>query len=324
MSRLVPNASKVVLVTDDRVLSLHGYRICNQLNIASWITVPEGEACKSLATFANVVDLLSHLELDRASCLIALGGGSITDLVGFTASVYLRSLPLILVPTTLLAMIDAAIGGKTAINLPQGKNLIGTYVTPLATFIDPSFLITLPSQEIYCGLAEIVKLALVTAPELLPLRPLELGYLRSAIEAKVAVVQQDPYDLGYRHILNFGHTIGHALEALSNYTLPHGLAVTIGILGASHLSMELGFLAQDEFSSICRVLDPFPLDICLNYTPTQIWQALQTDKKRQNSHVCFVLIDRIGHPLAFGGNYTRPIYLEELLPTLHWLRQRFS
>lgn len=260
-----------------------------------------------------MIDKLFKLGADRNTTLIALGGGATTDLVGFVASIYMRGLALILVPTTLLAIVDASIGGKTAIDTPFGKNLIGTFYEPKAIFVDLDTLKTLPEKERFNGLAEITKMALIYDPSI-------MGDIEKAIEAKMKIVAQDPLDQGLRRILNFGHTIGHALEAVSDYEMAHGEAVVLGCLAESHLSMRLGYLSEGDFDQI-QALYP-PLKLPQGYTRTKFLQALSHDKKKASGAIRFVLIDRIGHALPFDGAYCRAVSLSELEPTLDWMENR--
>ncbi len=231
----------------------------------------------------------------------------------------MRGIRLILIPTTLLAMVDAAIGGKTSINTPFGKNLLGSYYPPDAILCDLRFLKTLPSMEWQNGLAEILKIGLISDDSLC-IEPQTKDTILKAILQKIKIVMEDPYDQGFRKTLNFGHTIGHALETLSKYKIPHGKAVALGCLAEAHLSMNLGFLNPKDFEKIKKMYLSFSLKIPRNCSSKKLIETMRIDKKNQNGNVHCVLIDQIGHAIEFEGKYTRAISEEELIPTLSWIK----
>ncbi len=276
-----------------------------------FLIIEGGEIAKTQKKKEEIETFLFKEKCGKDTTLIALGGGTITDLVAFTASTYMRGIPLILIPTTLLAMVDAAIGGKTSINTPFGKNLLGTYYSPNAILCDFQFLKTLSLKEWRNGVSEILKMGLIRDPSLYQTQ-ITQEIIQKAILRKIEIVNQDPYDQGFRKILNFGHTVGHALETVSKYTLSHGEAVAIGGLIESHLSMDLGFLSASNFQEIKKM---FSLDV-INYPAQTIIEAMRLDKKNQNQEIHIVLIDRIGHALEFEGKYTKPVSEPELLNTL--------
>jgi 3-dehydroquinate synthase len=286
------------------------------------LVVPSGESAKRREVQRDLEDALFSLGADRETVLVALGGGATLDLVGFVASTFLRGVPLILIPTTLLAMVDASIGGKNGINTSQGKNLLGTFYVPKAILIDLGFLKTLPKEEWLHGLAEIFKIALVRDPSLLedPNR-----MIRRAIEAKMEIVKEDPFERGIRRILNFGHTVGHALEVVGK--ISHGKAVAIGSVAEAYLSMRIGFLGDSDFRQIeklCATLFNDSLVLPNPVDPEQFLSALAFDKKKVNGLVRSVLIDRIGHALPFEGDYCRAIEREDLLGALSYVHHTFS
>lgn len=274
------------------------------------ISIPEGEQHKSLATVEQIFKQLVQHGFDKSVTLIALGGGVVGDMAGFVASCYLRGVSYLQVPTTLLAQVDAALGGKTGVNY-LGKNLIGTFYHPEAVLIDPSFLQTLPERQYLSGLAEVVKYALLDGDVLFfewlednaqPLLTRQKGILTKMIEhccrTKIHVVQQDEKDHSMRRILNLGHTFGHALEsALSYETWLHGEAVSIGIIIAALISNSLGTLTTNELLRIKRLLEHFGLPTML---PNSLDKAifldfLARDKKIYNGQPHFVLLKGIGH-----------------------------
>lgn len=232
-----------------------------------WIVVPAGERYKGLITTADVVGELLKKGAHRKSSLIAFGGGMVGDLTGFVAATYMRGIPYVHIPTTLLAMVDSSVGGKVAVNHPLAKNVIGAFYQPKFVFGDSSFLSTLPKREMVCGLAEIIKYGLIA--ELSFFEWLEtnwekiLGndtkFVRQAIYTsciiKSKIVEKDEFDAGPRMILNFGHTIGHALENLGGYgAIKHGEAVLYGMIAASYYSMKMNFLKQEDYRRIERIL----------------------------------------------------------------------
>jgi 3-dehydroquinate synthase len=256
--------------------------------------------------------------------------------VGFVASTYLRGVPLISIPTTLLAMVDASIGGKTAINTSFGKNLLGSFYHPETILIDTRVLSSLPEKQWLNGLAESLKMGLISDSFLWDL--LEKNHKNGkvflsendpslivrAIEDKMNIVEQDPKELGIRKILNFGHTIGHGLESLSSYEMSHGQAVALGCLVEAFLSKELGYLQNKDFERIYALYSTFSLSLPKNYTREALLKALSHDKKRTLEKVRFVLIDRVGHALPFEGAYCRPVSKEELESTLNWMERTYG
>jgi 3-dehydroquinate synthase len=312
-------ARRLFLVSDRRVASLYGAQVVQALKEAGLepvlLTVPNGERAKNWTEVQRLARELLEGGAHRGSLLLALGGGVVGDLTGFLASIFMRGLPFVQVPTTLLAMVDAAIGGKTAINLPEGKNLLGTFHQPLLVAIDPEFLQTLPRAEFLNGLAEVVKAALISDGELLArlevlavqgpaglLRNQEelLEVIYQAAAVKAEVVARDEREGGRRRLLNFGHTLGHGLEQASSFRLAHGRAVAWGMLAALHLSERLAGLPAAEADRGRRLLQGLglsrrplpPLD------SRAVLAALARDKKRLESGVPFVLLRRLGEAVV--------------------------
>ncbi|TMK73730.1 MAG: bifunctional shikimate kinase/3-dehydroquinate synthase [Actinobacteria bacterium] len=264
---LVPGDGPVALVTDPHVGGIHGAAAQLALGdrLRSTHEVPAGEEAK---TAAVVERLWRELRLDRTGTLIALGGGCVTDVAGFAAATYLRGIPWVAVPTTLVGQVDAAIGGKTAIDLPEGKNLVGAFNWPARTVIDPALLETLPERERREGLAEVVKTGLLAGEALWELPQQEL--VRRCAAFKAAVCLRDPYDRGERHILNLGHTFAHALEAAAAYEdVTHGTAVALGLRAVLRLSGRSAHVVD-------HLLAPKPVRV----DRERAWAALQRDKKR--------------------------------------------
>jgi shikimate kinase/3-dehydroquinate synthase len=257
----------VALVTDPHVGGIHG--AAAQLALGDRLTstheVPAGEGAKASAV---VERLWRELRIRREDTLVALGGGCVTDVTGFTAATYLRGVPWVAVPTTLVGQVDAAMGGKTGIDLPDGKNLVGAFHWPERTVIDPALLKTLPDREHREGLAEVVKTGLLAGEPLWELG--DVALVRRCAAFKAAVCLRDPYDRGERHILNLGHTFAHALEAAASYRgVTHGTAVGLGLLAALRLSGRPTDVVEE-------VLAPKPVRV----DRERAWSALQRDKKR--------------------------------------------
>lgn len=330
---------RFALFCDDTIDTLFGIQFCKHLLEAGLnvelFTFPSGEQEKSRERKALLEDLLSLHNFHRDSCIIALGGGVTTDLVGFLASTYLRGVPLVLIPTTLLAMVDAAIGGKTGVNTRFGKNRIGTFYPADRILIDPTALSSLPDSQLTNGAAEVIKYALIRSPELFELlhhwNPKDSAYMEQIIHAcvqiKIQVVETDFEEkTGLRRILNFGHTIAHALELLENYTLPHGEAVAIGMLVESHLSVQMGHLNRAQFSNIDALIRTFgfPLTISKNITEKKMRNALLSDKKTISGGTRFVLLEKIGACHPFSGEYCTPVPDDILDEALSWMISQFS
>jgi len=316
---------KIIIVADPLVKNLYALDLATELG-AKILTIPSGEQAKGSKTCQFLLDELFKMGADRDTTLIALGGGVTTDLVGFIASIYMRGLALILVPTTLLGIVDAAIGGKTAIDTPFGKNLIGTIYPPKAIFADLDTLKTLSEKEKLNGLAEILKMGLIydaSIWETAQKNTQDPDLLLKAIQGKIEIVQQDPLERSLRRILNFGHTIGHALETISGYEIPHGEAVALGCCIEAYLSMQLNYFSPKEFEQIQTMYSCFPLKLPSTYTRTNFIHALSFDKKKVLGKIRFVLLDKIGKVVPFENTYCRAVDPHELESTLDWMENRF-
>jgi len=310
---------KAAIIADVNVASL-AKKLQDKIH-AELFLFDGGEAAKTRKTKEQFEDLLLERGFGRDTLLIGLGGGVVTDFTTFLASTYMRGVSLILVPTSLLAMVDAAIGGKSAVDTPFGKNLIGSTYHPSHIFIDPDLLATLPEPEWTCGLAEILKYGLIADSaiwDLLEENPTDWksslhSLLLSSIKAKLKIVAVDPLETkGSRRVLNFGHTIAHALETLSGYTLPHGEAVAIGCVAESALSYRLGYLSHSDFARIRSLFKKFPFSFAVPKDLANLIDAMRIDKKAKGGEPRFVLIDRIGSPVPFEGEYCRPVPTQEL------------
>lgn len=323
-------SSRGVLLAEENIARIHGSHLLAKLPPGyELIPFPSGEAAKTRETKQFLENELLRRKLGRDSLVAAAGGGTATDLAGFAAATYMRGVPLVLIPTTLLGMADAAIGGKNGVNVPSGKNLIGTTFLPKAVFIDFDLLHTLPASEWINGLAEILKAGLIAKEAIWKLCE-EAGInwknslhalARDAIQAKIEVIEQDPYEKGYRRILNFGHTVGHALEKLSSYKMAHGEAVSTGCMAESFLSRLIGLLPEDDFERICALYKKLNIGVRLppSFRAADFLDALTLDKKAANQEARFVLIDRIGHAAPFGGAYCKAVGKKELDALTDWI-----
>ncbi|OGN64417.1 MAG: hypothetical protein A3E80_04040 [Chlamydiae bacterium RIFCSPHIGHO2_12_FULL_49_9] len=311
---------KSVVIADSSLEDLYAKPLCKKWG-ADLILIPSGEKAKTRQIKEKLEDALLEKGCGKDTVLIALGGGSTLDLVAFTASTFLRGVPLILIPTTLVAIVDAAIGGKTAIDTPHGKNLIGSFYFPRAIFADVAMLKTLPQKEWLNGYAEILKMGLVFDSSLLEADPSLPASILRAIEAKIRIIQKDPFDKSLRRILNFGHTIGHALETISNYEISHGEAVAIGCMTEVYLSA----LKQEEFLKIEKIYSSlFSLSLPKTYLRSALLKALLFDKKKENGQVRFVNLEKIGKAHPFGEAYCRPVSSKELGMALDWMEATYG
>jgi len=303
---------RYVVVADDKVASLYGAQLNASLKAAGleceFLTFPHGEGSKHLSTVGDLASGLVRLGVDRKDALIALGGGVTGDITGFLAAIYMRGIPFIQVPTTLLAQVDSSVGGKTGVDIPEGKNLVGVFYQPRCVVIDPTVLHTLPKDELLNGLAEVIKYGVIRdrqffeflegkRAEILALDPVALvKVIERCCIIKAEVVAADERESDLRRILNYGHTLGHAVEAASSYRLPHGLAVAIGMVAVNWLAVDKGLLAVSEAGRIKGLLDAYglPVRIPEGFAISQIKEYLKTDKKSVGGKVFFVLPERIG------------------------------
>lgn len=304
-------AGRCALIADRTVGRLHGQAAQRSLEAAGYavsIELVDGEAHKNLETVARLYDAMVSHGMERASPVIAFGGGVAGDTAGFVAATYLRGVPFIQCPTTLLAMVDASVGGKVGVNLPQGKNLVGAFQQPRVVVIDPELLRTLPPRELAAGFAECIKHAVIADAALFDwiereaarLRALEPGALveliRRNVEIKAQVVMQDEREAGVRAYLNLGHTFGHALEAALGFgTLLHGEAVGLGLLAAASLAEQVGLCGPELRKRLELLLPAVGLPVRVLLPPLEaLRSAMKVDKKASGARLRFVLPERIG------------------------------
>lgn len=324
---------KIAVITDDNVERLYGDRILSHLRYkeAALFSFTNGEKYKNRAAKEEIENAMMEKGYGKDCLIIGLGGGVVTDLAGFIASTFCRGVPLVLLPTTLTAMVDAAIGGKNGINTPFGKNLIGTIYFAERTVIDSSFLSSLPLHELRNGLVEMLKHGLVADEAFFNFLVnnaediWEKNILQEAIERgiaiKQAIVQKDPNEAGLRRILNFGHTIGHAIEQNLEFTISHGEAVALGILAESRLSAALKFLPEKQSEAIMDGLDrlQLPIRTDLRLDVEKLESAMALDKKSSLGAPRFVLLESIGKAKSFDGQYCQTVDAKVLRETLTWL-----
>jgi len=314
---------KVAIVTNPTVAQLYLDAVHEALTDAGFemipILIPEGEEHKNLKTLASIYDRLITERLERNSCVMALGGGVVGDVAGFIAATYLRGIPYIQVPTTLLAQVDSSVGGKTGVNHQNGKNLIGAFHQPRSVLIDVTVLQSLPPRELVAGLAEVIKYGVIEHPALFTLleekidkvigldRELLVQIIATSCRIKARVVEKDEREDDYRAVLNFGHTIGHALEAVTDYRkYLHGEAVGIGMAQATAISVHQGFCDQRSLERIRKLIRKagLPADIPPDVSRQSLIQSMEVDKKSAEGRIKFVMCAGIGrtcfHSLAPG------------------------
>jgi len=301
------------ILTDDHVSTLLGDRVQRSMTASGvetqTIVVAAGEQSKQFSSLIGVYDELLSFRVDRETPLVALGGGVIGDLGGFAAGTFLRGIPYIQVPTTLLAQVDSSVGGKTAVNHPLGKNLIGVFYQPRFVLADVETLLTLPDEEYLSGLAEVIKHAVIADEKLFSYletnrdrvmsreRDALMNMVTTSVRIKSDVVSRDERESGLRRILNFGHTVGHAIERLSGFgTISHGRAVATGMAAAVRASERLGEIGRDDADRITTLLETYQYQTALpEHSVDEYLDAIHYDKKAQGSHINFVLTAGIGY-----------------------------
>jgi 3-dehydroquinate synthase len=290
----------VIYVTDENIFKAHADKFQSQ----QVIIIKAGEAFKQQSTVDHIVEQLITLKADRQTLLIGVGGGVVTDITGFTASVYMRGIRFGFVPTTILAMVDAAIGGKNGVDVGIYKNLVGCIRQPDFLLYDYTFLQSLPKEEWINGFAEIIKHAAIKDADLFStLQKNSIENYRSSIKTldelirqnvkiKMTVVAEDEFEKGDRKLLNFGHTLGHAIE--NSYLLPHGFAISIGMVAAARLSFELNNFSSKDFDDLSSLLQQYHLPVQKEVDAGKIWDVLLMDKKKLGDGIQFVVLDKIG------------------------------
>ncbi|NMC27488.1 MAG: 3-dehydroquinate synthase [Syntrophomonadaceae bacterium] len=308
----ISRKSPAIMITDKNVFSLYGMRFLELIRQAGFqaepAIIPGGEDCKNLATCTLIYEQMVTDGLDRGSTVFALGGGIVGDVAGFVAATYMRGIPYIQIPTTLLAQVDSSVGGKTGVNLPLGKNLVGAFHQPSLVFVEVDFLDTLPQREYLTGLAEVIKYGIIWDRQFFIYLEENLARIKAqdkdclqyiisrCCEIKAQVVAQDETEKGVRAMLNLGHTFGHALEALTLYErYTHGEAVAIGTICAARLSQSLGLLSASEVSRIEQLIEAVGLPTRFeNLDPQAIIAQMYRDKKQVGGRLQLVLPATVG------------------------------
>lgn len=312
------------VISPSDLAPLYGAPVADALRAAGLtaelLTFAAGPACKTRATWSALTDRLLELGLGRDGCVVAVGGGVTGDVAGFVAATYMRGVQLVQVPTTLLAMIDASVGGKTGVDTPAGKNLLGAFHSPRLVLVDPHVLHTLPPAELRAGMAEAIKHGAILdaayferigadADALLAGDSAAVEHLIArSVELKSGIVAEDPYERGRRAILNFGHTIGHALEQHTGYRVPHGFAVAAGMLAEAALGETVGVTQPGTRAALLDVLQRFDLGRTELPPLQELTAAMRMDKKARRAAPRFVLLSRIGEcARAVDGAWTHGV-----------------
>lgn len=307
---------KVALISDENVMSLYGQSVTDSLEDSGFrvcaYAFPAGEKSKTPETLFAILDFLATNEFDRSDVIVALGGGVVGDIAGFASSIYMRGMKLVQIPTSLLAMVDSSVGGKTGVDLEKGKNLVGAFKQPQLVICDAQALKTLPNEQFSCGMGEIIKYAMISDAELFDLLSETGGrtdiseetlknIISRCVEIKGGIVSRDEFDNGERQLLNFGHTIGHALEKVSDYKIGHGQAVGMGMAMMTDLCEKLGICPSGTKNRLIDVLQKFDLPYSIDFTAKAISDAMVMDKKRRGDEITLILAEKIGN--CFYKNY---------------------
>ncbi len=311
LQSLLPPPRTVMIVSDDTVFALWGETLTHSLSTAGYtvkhFVFPHGEASKNEHTLLSLWHALAEEGLTRTDCLAALGGGVVGDMTGFAAATYLRGIPFVQFPTTLLAMVDSSVGGKTGIDLPAGKNLVGAFNQPIGVFCDTDTLSTLPDDIFSDGCAEVIKYGYIGDPTLLSLLEKDFSadpevVIARCVADKRDVVETDEHDTGKRQLLNLGHTAGHAVEACSNFAISHGSAVAIGMVLMTRAAIAAGLCEKNVLPHVIDMLTRYGLPTTCPFGASELAAVARKDKKRAGSRITLVLPTRIGesvlHPIS--------------------------
>lgn len=299
----VKTPCKAAIISDDKVYSLYGKVVENSLEKCGFEVVSyyfeNGEKSKNLATFSNILEFLAESKLTRTDIIIALGGGVVGDMAGFCASVYLRGIDFVQIPTTLLAAVDSSVGGKTAIDLEHGKNLAGAFHQPILVICDTKAFDTLDSRQISCGMAEVIKYGIICDKELFEMlenddTPEYTALSARCISIKRDIVEKDEFEHGDRKLLNLGHTLGHAVEKHSAFTLTHGEAVAVGMMMISVIAEKHGYAKENISERLEKLLRKYGLTIKYNIAGKQLFNLATGDKKVSGGSITAVIPERIG------------------------------
>jgi 3-dehydroquinate synthase len=338
IKKLLP-ARQLFVITDANVAKTkHLKNLLGKENIPRFVISPAGEKSKNINTVTKIIEQMEKKSLGRDCAVIALGGGTVGDIAGFVAAIYKRGVPVIQIPTTTVAQADSALGGKTGVDSSISKNAFGVFKNPAAVFIDVSTLKTLDEKQFNSGLVESIKHGLIADANYLTYlqknledilarkqKPLEYVAVKNC-KIKAAVVGSDPYEKNKRRILNYGHTIGHAVESASNYKLLHGQAVAIGIIAANIIEQKLGLGGKERLQGLKKLFSRLKISLKIpkNITKLQILDIMSRDKKAVNKWPGFVLLQKIGKVLCENGQFAVEVkrkIVEETIDIL--LKQKF-
>jgi 3-dehydroquinate synthase len=333
----LPAASSYFIVTDSNVARLYGKKLLGALSRlgskAGIITFPAGEASKNIGTASTIATKLNEHGADRASVVLALGGGVVGDLAGFVASIYKRGIGYVQLPTTLLAQVDSSIGGKTGVDMPWGKNQLGTFYQPEAVLTDPLTLRTLPPEEITNGLAEIIKCAIIADRKMFTRlsnlkrfdSEVPMAFIVDACKIKARVVAKDEKESNLRVILNFGHTVGHAIESSSGYALSHGKCVILGMIAESWIAHRMGVIQKGDFEEISELLHRFSGHFVVKpdiLNETTLVAFARADKKALSSSLLMSLPMGVGKMHASDdGSYKIPVEEKTFRESIRYVRE---
>jgi len=315
--RLFPAAQKAAIVTDQTVGALYAQKVSESLAVANLLPIcysmPPGEASKNGAQYLSLLALFAQDHLTRSDVVIALGGGVVGDLAGFAAATYLRGVPVVQIPTSLLAMVDSSVGGKTGVDMPSGKNLVGAFHQPSLVLCDTNTIRSLPEAVFRDGLAEVVKYGMLGRPTLLNRLTVDFSHaelepiIAECVTMKRDIVQTDEFDTGERMLLNFGHTIAHAIEQLSNYQISHGFAVAVGMAIDTRAAVKQGLCPPECLQVLTRLLKRFALPLETAFDAKSLYDAALADKKRAGDEIAIVV------PTALGKCELKQMPVNDLL-----------
>lgn len=307
---------RIMIISDDQVYSYYGEKLKSILNkkyICSEVVIPHGEASKSIHTLPGVYSELLKAGISRSDLIVALGGGVVGDLAGFVAATFLRGIKFVQIPTSILAQVDSSVGGKVAVDLPEGKNLVGAFYQPKMVLIDPDVLDTLPERYVIDGMGEVIKYGCIKDAELFhkleeygsfeTMKEHIVDVIGTCVDIKRRVVEEDEFDTGERLLLNFGHTMGHAIEQYYQYKREsHGEAVAIGMYQITKIAEEKGLTKSGEAERIRKVLEAYHLPVEAGIPMEELTGAMKLDKKNLDNVLKVVLIHEIGDAYAYPTN----------------------
>lgn len=301
----IQNGGSICVISDTNVAPLYMNRCVKSLEDAGYqvstYVLEAGEESKNGENYLKILDYVSRIPLTRSDGIVALGGGMVGDISGFVAATFLRGIKVYQVPTTILSAVDSSVGGKTAIDLPAGKNLAGAFHQPALVLQDSELVATLPEEVYREGLAEVIKYGVIYDKEFFEVLKdpeyvrTNIGdIIRRCVEIKTVYVEEDEFDYGVRHMLNFGHTIGHAIELLSDYGLSHGYSVAKGMHWITRIAVEQGWCDQSVLDELIKILETHGFDISIDYDRKEVYDAMCSDKKRENDIIKLVVPETIG------------------------------